>query len=387
MLNIFLSDIHIGINSPTNWYQKSFHQPYLKAVLRYIRQNANDIKDLVILGDWFDFWTFLPHDGRNPDNHPILPTDLRVVFEQNQELFTPCSDGDFVTCLDSIQGQFYYINGNHDMLTTSNEINNHFSPLSKKRREIICKGSSREIGTYQSGYIYGEHGHQYSALCGPDSNSSNLCEPLPIGHFIARTIAYICNQKLNSAQPNAAFLNNSGNPLFGAESSRYTLAYILELLKNNGNTLARAILFNLVNVAQGSRQPYDFSYHMPEWGSIPAVFAAGMFAHLSVAQDMNGLYVDFNNSLDDHANCEEHKVVIMGHTHVPQIMQYDSIPDAVYANSGYLCASKPDLEGNKAHMTFVEVEEAHETCTVRLKKVDYPGTSISTLSECSIKVP
>jgi hypothetical protein len=31
-----------------------------------------------------------------------------------------------------------------------------------------------------------------------------------------------------------------------------------------------------------------------------------------------------------------------------------SIPDAVYVNSTYLCASKPDFEVNNAHLTFVE---------------------------------
>jgi hypothetical protein len=25
---VVLSDVHIGTNVPTNWYQKSFHEPY-----------------------------------------------------------------------------------------------------------------------------------------------------------------------------------------------------------------------------------------------------------------------------------------------------------------------------------------------------------------------
>ncbi len=57
----------------------------------------------------------------------------------------------------------------------------------------------------------------------------------------------------------------------------------------------------------------------------------------------------------------------MGYTHVPRILQDDSIPDAVYANPGYLCASKPGLDVNNIHMTLVKVEEAHKTCTHQTK--------------------
>jgi hypothetical protein len=42
---VVLSDVHIGTNVPTNWYQKSFHEPYLSAILDYVIDNADSIQE------------------------------------------------------------------------------------------------------------------------------------------------------------------------------------------------------------------------------------------------------------------------------------------------------------------------------------------------------
>ena len=64
MSTVVISDIHIGDNSRTCWYQKSVHEPYLLALMDWIieRVTAKDppIDRLIILGDLFDFWTFPP---------------------------------------------------------------------------------------------------------------------------------------------------------------------------------------------------------------------------------------------------------------------------------------------------------------------------------------
>src|SRR5690348_1718437 len=62
---VVLSDVHIGDNSPTVWYQQKYHEPYLAALLDHVVERADEIAELVILGDFVDFWTY-PPDRRPP---------------------------------------------------------------------------------------------------------------------------------------------------------------------------------------------------------------------------------------------------------------------------------------------------------------------------------
>ena len=55
-----LSDIHIGDNSNTCWYQASVHEPYLVAALDFIADNAEMFQEVVLLGDLVDTWTYAP---------------------------------------------------------------------------------------------------------------------------------------------------------------------------------------------------------------------------------------------------------------------------------------------------------------------------------------
>ena len=61
---VVISDVHIGTNTKTCWYQKAVHEPFLAAVLDYIVAHADGVDQpvikLVVLGDLFDFWTFRP---------------------------------------------------------------------------------------------------------------------------------------------------------------------------------------------------------------------------------------------------------------------------------------------------------------------------------------
>src|SRR5438552_11922164 len=55
---VVISDVHIGTNAPTCWYQRSVHEPYLAAILDYVVAHAkageNRVGGLVVLGDLFD---------------------------------------------------------------------------------------------------------------------------------------------------------------------------------------------------------------------------------------------------------------------------------------------------------------------------------------------
>lgn len=379
MKTILFSDLHIGLNLPTNWYQKTFHQKYLKALLNYIVQEGAHIQDVVILGDWFDYWMYAP-------TGPI-PANLDEIFDANPEVFSASPDGDFITCMDSIQGRFYYINGNHDMTVKAADINRRFRRLSTKGREVICRDNPQENVVYQSGAIYAEHGHRHSLFCRPDYDRNNTYRPLPLGYFLARTwsgrTAACCEDATCLGQ--RAPVENS---LFGADMLCFT-----EIIKATAkkSVLAKLVLYALVAII-GKTNPEEYHYVLQDGTSINAVEAAKLFPELTIRRDLKGFLVDVNHSLTRAGEklCKQgSRVVIMGHTHVPEIKLYlfrqnFKLCSGIYVNTGFLSPGLAELEQKKSMFTFAEVELIKEKYIVRLKKVDYPGAGITTVQEISV---
>jgi UDP-2,3-diacylglucosamine pyrophosphatase LpxH len=373
---IFLSDIHIGINDKTSWYQKTVHENNLKAILRYIQNNAQRIQDLVILGDWFDLWTYPPSDQ---------PPQLMDIFNANQAVFSTQSDqsGDFITCLNSIQGDFHYINGNHDLTVSCDDINRCFENYGAKDRKIVGNPNPRENIIYKAGDIYALHGHEpYSLFCRPDDEDSRY-EALPLGYFISRTVGKICEQKLDTEhKANAALLPDSGNPVFSVEAAAFGLKHLVELASGK-ETFAQALLYALVD--RTGMSPEKVEYTLYDGSTQTAPQAAELFSKLSITneEDFHAMVNDATNTLSTPAaklRQAGHKVVIMGHTHVPELMK-SGIADTrgIYANSGFNCPDQPGMKDGKLFPTFIEVEKNGSGCSVHLQKVDYPLETVSTL--------
>src|SRR5437879_2806395 len=108
MNTIVISDIHIGNNYKTCWYQRSVHEPYMLALLDYILQNANTgstpINRLIMLGDLFDFWTYPPD---------MVPPTIDEILAANPNLFAP--GGKLCQVVEALHGNVQYIHGNHDI--------------------------------------------------------------------------------------------------------------------------------------------------------------------------------------------------------------------------------------------------------------------------------
>lgn len=385
MLNIFLSDLHIGLNEPANWYQKTVHQKYLKAVLRYIQANSSQVQDVIMLGDWFEHCIYLPEGP--------VPVNSQEIFAANPEIFTPAQDGDFITCMDSIQGDLHFVNGNHDITVTSQDINNHFRPLSSKGKQVVCQGTPAENTIYEAESIYAEHGHRYSLISRPDNNSSNLYKPLSIDYYIGRTWASISTQWLQDiGQKNAAYLLNADDPKLSMQL--LSLDDMLKPVKRR-KILAQIILSSLVAIdTKGKKKAKNYFYTMPDGSRISAAEAAKMFPEFSIGKDnLSNLMVDINGSLSSVGAelCQQgYRVVIMGHTHIPKIeLNLYRVGFGIYSgiciNTGFLCPSVLNLK-SRGNMTFAEVEQKGGKYYARLKKVDYPDTTISTIKEYSVDV-
>lgn len=347
MKNIFLSDIHIGTDAVTNLYRTATDQANLKRILSYVQNNSSQIKDLVILGDWIDLWMY-------PAS--IVPPTVQQIMEANPQIFTRQSDGsgDFVSCLDSIQGTIHYVNGNHDITVTSKEINDYFKQSSVTGKQVHCTFKSYAS---DSNHIYGEHGHWYSAVCKPYKNES-----LPFGYYITRAGMQIL---ISTQKSPAKFILKAQKSLPPID-----VIGIQELISYNGLTFAQAMLTNQANQMGSTLE--EMSFVMPDGSTINGKDVADKFPDLSI-NDLDFLRTDVGGSLDESAKENlrrgHHKIQIFGHTHVKElILQHGKI----YANIGFLCANNPNQNGIPVS-TFVEVEDTngHDPYTVSLIKLNY----------------
>ena len=108
---VFISDVHIGDNSPTVWYQKDFHEPFLVALLDHVIAQADQVRELIILGDFIDYWTYPPNRR---------PPGFREIAAANPAIFGPRAK--LAQVLSALKGRVTYIPGNHDMGVTQRDV-------------------------------------------------------------------------------------------------------------------------------------------------------------------------------------------------------------------------------------------------------------------------
>ena len=341
MKTVFMSDIHIGTDAPTNLYQSTTDQANLKRILAYIQNNSSQIRDVAILGDWIDLWMY-PSSAVPPTAQQIIAANPLVFNAQTD------GSGDFVSVMDSIQGNLYYVNGNHDITVTEKDINGHFAPASQKGKRVLCINCSTSPRGYSHGLVYGEHGHWGSMVCRPYKGES-----LPIGYYLTRAGMQDIVQTRTDLPP----LN---------------VLAIQELISYKGLIFAQAIMTFQANQL-GFSSIEDLVFTMPDGSTIGADAVAAKFPHLDINEE-GFLRVDVGGSLnvtaDDLLHKDNRKVLVMGHTHIKELY---SNKGKVYANSGFLCANTPDQNGIPV-TTFVEVDD---NGTVSLMKIDYATGDIS----------
>jgi hypothetical protein len=243
---VFFSDIHIGMNTPVNWYQQSVHEPYVLAALSYVQGLGNDVQDLVILGDMVDQWTVLPSDS---------PPSVESIYQANPNIFSVAegAPGALVECLSSINGRVCYVNGNHDMFVTAQDVN------------ALCDSAGNFVHYFSSGAyslpgtqggVYAQHGHQFSMLCAPDILNdppvSGHHGGLPLGHYVTRLSAQWAMNQINAnpAWNTVADMPNTGYPtgwsmdMDGLESILTTL---YDDLKSGESVDLSQVILNALN--------------------------------------------------------------------------------------------------------------------------------------------
>ncbi|AKJ00934.1 calcineurin-like phosphoesterase family protein [Archangium gephyra] len=386
---VFFSDIHIGTNAATNWYQRSLHEPYLLAAFEYLQQQASSIQELVVVGDLVDQWTYEP--SRTP------PTFAEIAAA-NPRIFGGMVDGQRIpgalgAVLTALDGRVTYVGGNHDMSVTAEDVALIRDEQGRSPHYVRTPLYQPPAGR---GGIVCTHGHIYSLLNAPDF-IQNPRNGIPFAHFITRMAALWSVQQLAKMPPGstAASLPGSGDPT-GWPLAKDALHQLLEELKLKSLSLSDAVLSSLLEL---TGQKSDLTFHMLDGTRLTAAdvvkaYPSILASYEQTASKSKELYgplagelalaeVDALNSIVHFAerlgNQGNHKVVVMGHTHVPVDEDEHQLflGDCLYANCGFNCPSEPDmrLQDKRRYCTFTEVEidEAERRFTVSTRYVTGEG--------------
>jgi len=101
------------------------HERIIKSVLNFVVHNGKEIKDLVVLGDWFELWNYPPE--------ATIPS-LEEIFRRQLGLFDRTKDQrNFIDAMEAITGSLRYINGDHDMQVSLVQVNELLSSKTDKR--------------------------------------------------------------------------------------------------------------------------------------------------------------------------------------------------------------------------------------------------------------
>jgi UDP-2,3-diacylglucosamine pyrophosphatase LpxH len=344
---VVLSDIHIGDNTPTCWYQREIHGPYLQALFDWVVARADSIRELVLLGDVVDLWTY-PCDVR--------PPSFATIMEKNPEVFGPA--GGLAKVLDALGGGVTYVPGNHDMAVTEADVAAIRSPGGHK--VAFSEGAYSPGGDPR---VLLAHGNAYTMFNAPDVTTK--WSPLPVGHFVTRIIASHWASNLAAGQ-NVAQLAGQGYPNG------------LDWQSVAANALKQADVSIAASMIEGIAGQEGVSK------SAPVVLADGATTTLTEVKAIyDGLFTDWVNrngggvdgllvagkaALADYdasymgwfaqrqAFLSGAQLVVMGHTHEPISGLDQSLVQ--YVNSGFECPSVPDMAARPICFVVVDMSTA-----------------------------
>lgn len=183
---IFVSDIHMGDQRsmgpfPPHPHTYGWLRKNITNVTNFLSDQlqAQDVGEVVILGDLFDQW--------------VIPTDLDPLVTLRNICDNPTNRG-VIDNLKALAGssriKLSYVPGNHDLSACRGDI-----PIRKKFIEatfpginFICE-DDQPTGVYRTGKLAAEHGNMYCLFNAPDTWTASDSF-LPLGYFISRLVAY-----------------------------------------------------------------------------------------------------------------------------------------------------------------------------------------------------
>jgi len=324
---IILNDIHMGSNSPTVCYSKKIHENFLIAILDDIIACANHIKELVLLGDIFEFWTYPPN---------VVPPELDDIIAAHPNILG--QNGKLNQVISALKGRVVFIPGDHDICVTEADLRK----IKNQDGYTIKFHTGAYIPSYDKGVLF-THGNEFTILNAPYYESK--LAPLPLGYFISRAISYYLEKELGKS-----FNQTAANLLDNA--NHYIANFILKNQAFFNYILnSRDFISEFINViAYTTGMPLNLKIHINldtavslndikkiYEGLIPSNQIMQLF---SLITELSGYYLPYvaqKCAIGKGAN-----LVIAGHTHVPVSPVSDGI--CQYANTGFMCPSLHDMQ-------------------------------------------
>ncbi len=346
-LIVALSDIHIGDGSPTCWYQAPVHERYLTAVLDWVVDNAGRVRELVLLGDVVEFWTY-PF-AKTP------PTFAEIVAE-NPRIFGV--GGALARVLDALDGNVTWLEGNHDMGITAADAASIVSPGGHHIR-LHPEPTYAPLSPDRS--IVMSHGHHHTLFNANDPTSP--WDQLPAGHFVARAVAEMWSTKLQPGET-VADIANQGAP------SGISLGSLAHTIEKTMLGFERSLTEELFDLLAGTTGVDELApIQMPDGTTATMAQARDAFKDLwsRWAEEHGGGdqgqieaarsgWADAKEELGWHAQKDGFAtgadLVVMGHTHAPVGGLENSM--VTYVNTGFECPALPDI-GHK-ELSFAVID-------------------------------
>lgn len=338
---VVLSDVHIGNNAPTCWYQSAVHDAYLETALNWVVEHKDQVSELVLLGDLLDFWTYLPSEQ---------PPTIQQIIDANPNILGPT--GALTRAVAALPGRVSLLLGNHDGTLTQTDI----ETLSAHVGQIQLVDPVHVLTGRRGAKTVFSHGHLWTMFNAPDDDTPFA--PLPVGHFVTRMIAYKAVHALLQPGQTVADLPGWGVP------APWSGAYLWKLLLAGGD-VAGALLDLMAANANFS---HDDPIILPHGQTTTLTQVKTIYADLFtrwVAKEQGfanaGRAAEADNEGGSYlawfaqrlAMENDADLVVMGHTHAPIAGMAGS--PVIYKNNGYECAAIPDLQG-AARFTFTVVD-------------------------------
>ena len=358
-----LSDIHIGDNTPNCWYQDTVHQNYLITALKWIISRRDLIREVVLLGDVFDTWTYIPSQS---------PPTMSQIIDANLAVLGP--GGAFADLVKAFPGAVKLLLGNHDGTFTRRDIDVLNGRLGGNvaRGEAItfvdCAVLVLDAGSGGPRTAF-THGHHWCMFNSPNPDPQAPWNGLPIGHFVTRAIAH--KWRTLEKPQNVAQKPGRGTPgleIGPAVEELFRNAFyhpFTRITQDVSSLLLRYMAKRADNLS------LDEPIHLPGGETVSmndAIVAyRGLYDHWAKLREVDfrdtprAGFADFKETwlpwFAQRAALEtDSALVVMGHTHTP--VSEMTVSPVNYVNNGYMCVSEPDRLRAAATFTLVDITQA-----------------------------
>ena len=333
---VALSDVHLGTDHPTAWYQRDAHQASLVHLLDWVAGEAEHVAELVLLGDIVDFWTY-PADEVPPTFAEIAATHPAVLGPS----------GALARVLDALGGSVTYVPGNHDMGITADEVATVASAGGHRVRLV------EDVPYHPLGIgdprIALAHGHHHTLFNAP--HTANPWAPLPVGYFVTRAVATSWGRRLDPGRtaadlagqgaPNGIDLRSLGAVAAGLGAGSLTAALIDFVCGATGVGLSEPITMPDGSTATLGDARTAYADCWTDWvRQHGGGYLGTSSAYRAAMADLDGSYLGW--FAQQAALRTGTELVVMGHTHVPVSgLRSGAVR---YVNTGFECPSRPDRD-------------------------------------------